>query len=106
MRYTIKSSSRADADIDAIVSRIERTVSGASAARWQAGLVTAVRKLATHPERYQLAHEADEIGIELRQMLYGRKRHVYRILYTIDGQTVNIHSVRHAAQDYLKPDDI
>lgn len=59
-----------------------------------------------HPDRYPLADDAAKIGIELRQMLYGHKRHVYRILNTIDGQTVNIHGVRHAAQDDLKPGDI
>jgi plasmid stabilization system protein ParE len=42
----------------------------------------------------------------LRELLYGRRRNVYRILFTIDGQTVNILRVRHAAQDRLTPEDV
>jgi hypothetical protein len=53
-----------------------------------------------------LADEAADLGLELRQLLFGRRRGVYRILFTIDGQTVTIHRVRHAAQDRLSPDDV
>jgi plasmid stabilization system protein ParE len=104
--YVIKSSRLADADVDNTVARIEQHISLVSAARWHAGLRAAVRRLATNPERYPLAYEAVDLGIELREMLYGRHRHVYRILFTIDGQTVNIHRIRHAAQDRLSSDDI
>lgn len=38
-------------------------------------------------------------------MLYGRRRQVYRILFTIEGNTVLIHHVRHTAQDRLTEDD-
>jgi toxin ParE1/3/4 len=31
----------------------------------------------------------------VRQLLYGHKPHVYRILYTIEGDTVSIVHVRH-----------
>ncbi len=40
------------------------------------------------------------------ELLYGRRRSAYRILFTIDGQTVNVLRVRHAAQDRLKPGDV
>jgi hypothetical protein len=39
-------------------------------------------------------------------LLYGRRRNIYRILYTIDGQNVTIHRVRHAAQDRLASGDV
>jgi len=41
----------------------------------------------------------------LRELLYGRRRNVYRILFTIDGQTVNVLRVRHSAQNRLTPGD-
>ena len=55
---------------------------------------------------WPLADEAADLGIELRQTLFGKRRHVYRILYTFDGDTVHIHRVRHAAQDRLSADDL
>jgi hypothetical protein len=39
-------------------------------------------------------------------MLYGRRRQVYRVLFTIEGESVFIHRVRHAAQDWLKEGDV
>ncbi len=39
-------------------------------------------------------------------MLFGKRRHVYRILYTFDGTTIHVHRVRHAAQDRLSPEDM
>jgi hypothetical protein len=53
-----------------------------------------------------LADEAADLGLDLRELLYGRRRDVYRVLFTIDGQTVNVLRVRHAAQDRLTPRDI
>jgi plasmid stabilization system protein ParE len=85
---------------------ITHTVSPASAVRWYRGIIKKIYALADHPDRYPLAYEAADLGIELREMLFRRQRHVYRILFTIDGQAVNIHRVRHAAQDRLSPGDI
>ena len=59
-----------------------------------------------NPEGYALADEADRLGFDMRVLLYGRGRQVYRILYTIDGNTVNVLRVRHAAQDWLTSDDV
>jgi plasmid stabilization system protein ParE len=97
---------RAYADIDELFAFICQTVSAASATKWRDQLMARVNSLEENPVRYALADDADDYGIELREMLFGRQRHVYRILFTIDGQTVNIHRVRHAAQDRLSPDDI
>lgn len=39
-------------------------------------------------------------------MLFDRRRHVYRILFTIDGNTVNVLRIRHAAQDAIMQEDL
>jgi plasmid stabilization system protein ParE len=105
VRYAIRTTSRADADIDAAVRWLSRQ-SPVAAARWHAGVLKAVRSLATNPDRCPLADEAVDLGLDLRELLYGRRRGVYRVLFTIDGQTVTIHRVRHAAQDRLTPGDV
>ena len=74
--------------------------------RWRAGLLARVAALEQSPDRCPLADEAADLGLDLRELLYGRLRRVYRILFTIDGSVVHIHCVRHAAQDRLKPGDV
>jgi plasmid stabilization system protein ParE len=43
---------------------------------------------------------------DLRCRPFGRRRQVYRILFEIDGQTVNVLRVLHAAQDCASEDDL
>ena len=70
-----------------------------AAARWYLGLEKAIAKLSTEPERYPIAEdESEQLGVQLRQMLYGRRRGVYRILFSIEGDTVTLHYVRHSAR--------
>ena len=105
MPHSINIFPRAMADIRAAVAwRSQRSPSSAS--RLHAGLLAAVRSLASNPERCPLADEATDLGLDLRELLYGRGRNVYRILFTIDGETVNVLRVRHATQDRLSPGDV
>jgi plasmid stabilization system protein ParE len=78
----------------------------AAVARWRAGLLGVVRKLEDNPTLYPAADEAADLGVDLRELLYGRRTSAYRVLFTITGQTVNILRVRHAAQDRLRPGDV
>jgi hypothetical protein len=74
------------------------------AARWYAGLWKAIAKLAKMPERHPVAEEeSEQFGLTLRQMLYGRRRGVYRILFSIEGDVVYLHYIRHSAQGPIEP---
>jgi hypothetical protein len=56
------------------------------------------------PERHPVAEEeSEQLGITLRQMLYGRRPGVFRILFTIEGDTVTLHYIRHSAQGPIEP---
>ncbi|SRR5579871_6383083 len=105
MPYALRTTPRAYADIDAAFRWLSQT-SLTAAKRWYAGLLTAFKSLETNPERCPFADEAHELGLDLRQLLYGRRQRIYRILFTIDGNMVMIHRVRHAAQDRLGPHDL
>ena len=98
MSYRVVVTARARADaIEAFRWIVERSPD--AAARWYAGLQKAIAKLGTMPERHPIAEdESEQIGIILRQMLYGRRRGVYRLLFSIEGETVTLHYVRHSAQ--------
>ena len=65
----------------------------------------AVHALADGPERWPLAPESDAFPRrqQIRQLLYGKRRNVYRVLYTIHADRVSVLHVRHAARDFLKP---
>ena len=72
-----------------------------AAARWFAGLVEAINSLERFPARCPLAPENGHFPEEIRQLLYGARRDVFRILFTIQGDTVHVLHVRHGAQQYL-----
>ena len=96
----------AQADMRHVYSQIERFVSRESAEKWFSGIMSEIRSLDFMPESCPLADEAADLGFELRMALFGRRRHVYRILFEIVGESIKVHRVRHAAQDVLTEDDI
>jgi len=57
------------------------------------------------PKRCPIARENEYFTNEIRQLLYGKGRNLYRILFTIvEGEnisTVRILHIRHAAQQTL-----
>jgi plasmid stabilization system protein ParE len=70
-----------------------------AAAHWYVGLEKAIGKLKNFPNRHPVAEqESEQLGITLRQMLYGRRRGVYRIFFSDEGDTVTLHYMRHSAQ--------
>lgn len=79
--------------------------SSRQARRWLEGLHKAILSLEQMPLRCALAFENDFFDEEIRQLLYGKGKNTYRVLFAITGKTVQIISVRHAAQQPLLPDD-
>jgi toxin ParE1/3/4 len=98
MTYRIVVTARARADaVEAFRWIAEK--SPTAAVRWSAGLQKAIAKLSTLPERNPVAEDdSEQVGITLRQTLYGRRPNVYRILYSVEGDTVVLHYVRHSAR--------
>jgi plasmid stabilization system protein ParE len=72
-------------------------------AKWCNGLVEAILSLANHPQRCSLAPESDAFDEEINQLLFGKRTNVYRILFTIQENTVSVLHVRHAARRFLNP---
>jgi plasmid stabilization system protein ParE len=68
-------------------------------------LLQAIESLSQMPKRCSIARENEFFSQEIRQLIYGRGRNLYRILFTIiEGQevsTVRILYIRHAAQQTL-----
>src|SRR5688572_12804946 len=67
--------------------------------RVSAGLAPCERRFASLsalPTRCPISAESRDSPVEVRQLLYGRKPHVYRILFAVDGDSVQVLHVRHA----------
>jgi plasmid stabilization system protein ParE len=94
--FTILMTEQAEADSNQVFSWIFKN-SPERAVSWFNGLVEACESLCNNPERCPVAPEADDIGREIRHLIYGR----YRIIFLIRGQTVYLLHIRHGAQKPL-----
>ena len=75
------------------------------AVKWYNGLAKSILSLNTNPQRFGLAPESEYFDKEIRQLLYGKRGGVYRVLFTIEGKVVSILHARHSARDVFKPPD-
>lgn len=100
MTYHVIIQPQAEADLDAAYLRM-RARAPQAAARWFVDIVEAINSLEQFPRRCPLAPENDYFEEEIRQLLYGRRDNVYRILFTIQDDTVHVLHVRHGAQRHL-----
>ena len=57
---------------------LERSNSQAQANRWYRGLFQKIETLKDQPQRCPLAPEADAFGEDVRMLLYGKRRGVYK----------------------------
>ncbi|MBI1354098.1 MAG: type II toxin-antitoxin system RelE/ParE family toxin [Acidobacteria bacterium] len=72
--------------------------SAAAAAKWHQQLLDAVDALETLPAMCPQAPESRFFGEEIRQILVGG----YRVLYRIKDDVVDILHIRHGSRDWLR----
>jgi len=72
------------------------------ARRWRSTIRRKMLSLEDFPERHEIAYSAYDIGRDIRHTFYG----IYRVLYTIEGGTVVVLSVRHGARKPLTIDEV
>ena len=86
----------------ACIERMRSRVAGEAGLRCFQGLHEAIASLARLPKRCPLAPENKSFPSEVRQLLYGRRQYRYRILFTIEGDTVVILHIRHGRRLHLR----
>lgn len=101
MTFRVEVSAQAESDAEGILDWLLSQHAGETGIRWFLALEDAIASLATFPERCPLAPEDARFPFPVRQLLYGRKPHVYRILFTVDGKTVKVLHIRHARRKPL-----
>ncbi len=97
MTYRVEMTDRANRDLRLLFLAIRADESEA-AARWLDGLERAIETLGEFPKRCALAPESRR-GQAIRDLLYGRKPHVYRILFRLNAKdrVVSVIHIRHGA---------
>jgi toxin ParE1/3/4 len=107
MTYRVEFTARASRDLEFLYEEKNAAESHA-AARWFNGLEEAVYALASFPYRCPVAPEARKTKRKLWHLLYGKKPHVYRVIYDVDERqhTVSVLHIRHGARRKLKSSDL
>ncbi len=95
MACRVRTTTKAKRDLDAILTRLLSQEAGEAGLRCFQGLREAVAALVHSPQRCALAPENARFPFEVRHLLYGRKPHIYRIIFTVEGDTVSVLHIRH-----------
>ena len=107
MTYHVEFSIRALLDLEVLY--FEKNVAESqAAAKWFNGLQEAIEGLATLPNRCSLAPEGKAIHRDLRHLLYGRKSHIYRVIYEVDEnrRTVKVFHIRYGGRQEFSISDV
>ena len=102
MAFRVEITEDAESDGKGILEWLISEHAAEAGLRWFQGLEEAIASLSDLPARCPLAPENKSFPFEVRHLLYGRKPHVYRVLLTIEGNTVFILHIRHARRNPLK----
>jgi plasmid stabilization system protein ParE len=107
MTYLVEFAARASRDLE-ILYKEKNAAESHAAARWYNGLEEAVSALASFPLRCPVTPEARKAKRKLRNLLYGNKPHVYRVIYEVDErrQAVWVLHIRHGARRKIKSSDL
>jgi plasmid stabilization system protein ParE len=101
MDFRVDLSDQAQRDIIAIYDWLRSQQAGDEGERWFRGLRAAISSLSRLPSRCPVAPQNRDSPAEVRQLLYGRRPHVYRILFSIQEDVVNILHIRHGRRRRL-----
>ncbi|MGD0224533.1 MAG: type II toxin-antitoxin system RelE/ParE family toxin [Terriglobia bacterium] len=107
MTYLVESAARAVRDLESLY--VEKNAAEShAAARWFNELELAVYALASYPHRCPIAPEARRAKRKLRNLPYGKKPHVYRVIYEVDEsrQAVLVLTIRHSARRKMNARDL
>jgi plasmid stabilization system protein ParE len=96
MTFEVVITPEAEDDLDAAYNWLAGQTEHSS--NWYNGLIEALWSLEDNPARCAFAPESRTASEEVRQLLYGHKRHAYRILFSIRANRVMVLQIRHAAR--------
>ena len=98
MKYHVRPAQSFENELEEIYSWIAKD-SPANAARWYNHCLDHLESLGHMPTRYPLAPENEAFAHEIRHLILGN----YRILFRTEGDTIYVLHIRHAARRPLTP---
>jgi plasmid stabilization system protein ParE len=103
MAFRVEISPRAFDDLDEIARYIKQRASFEQAEEWFKGIIAAIRTLEDLPLRCRVADASQQLGQEVRLLLYGRRNRQYKVYYSVrqttrSTGTVRVFHVRHWAR--------
>ncbi len=101
MAFLVETTPESELDAEAILEWLF-SHAGDTGIRWFLALEDAIASLAIAPARCPLAPENADSPFEVRHLLYGHPPHLYRILFTIENDTVYVLHIRHGRRQPLK----
>lgn len=110
MAFSVKFTATAESDVYGAFEHIRETAPR-SAEKWLIGLFAITQTLEEMPSRCALIPEAEEIGHPARQLLYGKRSGIFRIIFDIqeqseDGPRVRVLRIRHGSRAPITAEDI
>ncbi len=103
MAFQVRLTQTAKAEIDTAYSWLRRNLVYAD--KWFRELMNTIATLQEKPLRC-VAPENDALAEEIRQLIYGKSRNKYRILFAIREDTVFVLHVRHSSQASLIGEEV
>ncbi len=97
MKYTVLLSTAAEGELEEAYQWLAEQAPQHSVA-WYNEFLDALYSLEHSPARCPRAAESADSGGEVRVLLFGHKRHAYRILFTVRDDAVLVLHLRHAAR--------
>ena len=94
MAYNVRYRRRAERDLEMLAQ--------ATTLEWFDALVDAIESLKEIPERCAFCPEPVLRRRGIRQLLYGEGRSIYRVIYCVKDENVQILTIRHAPRRPLK----
>jgi plasmid stabilization system protein ParE len=102
MTYRVVVQPKAERDIGQAAHYIfEQSKSKTTALRWVRRIRAKIDTLKSQPLRCPVDPDSVAYGTEVRVLLFGKERGRFRILFSIQSNTVHILTVRHAAQQSI-----
>ena len=105
MRYRVVVTANAKTNLRDYYMRASR-MAPVTADRWLGRFEAAIESLVDHPERCQLAAESSSVEPTIRQLLFGRKGAVFRVLFTVVGNEVRVLHIRRGVMSAADPSDL
>jgi toxin ParE1/3/4 len=97
MTYVVKFTARAERDLRHLYQEVNG-VNSAAARKWYQGLKKKILSLDKNPNRCPVTPENEE----LRRLLYGHRRNIYRVIYRVIGMHVEVLHIRHGSRKRFK----